>query len=81
MADDSADDFFVEFDEFVAFGDADHSDYENGLDLLSLLEGNFELFGLPVFLDCVFELDEGGLLDGLIDVDVVDDFHEGHAVA
>lgn len=81
MANDSADDFFVEFDEFVAFGDADHGDYKNGLDLLSLFEGNFEFFGFPVFLDSVFELDECGLLDGLIDVDVVDDFHESHAVA
>jgi hypothetical protein len=49
--------------------------------LLSLLEGNFQLFGFPVFLDSVFELDQGGLLYGLINVEVIDDFHQCHAVA
>ncbi len=29
MADDGANDFFIEFDEFVAFGDPDHGDDKN----------------------------------------------------
>ena len=81
MSDNGANDFLVELNEFVVIGDSNHSDYENFFDLLSLLFADIEFFGLPTSLNCVFELDESGLFDGLIYVGVIDDFHESHAIA
>lgn len=81
MSYDGADDFFVELDELVAFRAANHGNDEDFFYLLFFFCIDLPMFWFPTSLDGVFKLDEGGLLDGFVDINVVYDLHEGHAVA
>ncbi len=81
MTDNDAYDFLVKLNKFVAVWASHHSYGDNFLDLLFFFLIDFKLFGFPVSLDCVLKLDESCLLDGLINVGIIDDFHESHAVA
>ena len=81
MSNDGADDFFVEFNQLVAFRATNHGHDEDFFDLLFFFHIYLKVFWFPTSLYSIFELDEGCLLDSFIDVVVVYDFHESHAVA
>jgi len=81
VSDDDADDLFVKFDEFIVFGASDHGDDDDLFDLLLLFCVDCPLGSLPASFDCVFELNEGGLFQCLVDVGVVDYFHQSHTIA
>jgi hypothetical protein len=72
-------DFLVDFYELVVAMAASDSCEKGTADLLFFAFVQFLSLGDPSDLDCVLELDEGGLFDVNGNSTIVDDLHHRHA--
>ena len=79
MASDDRKDFLVDFYELVVAMAASDSCQKGTADLLFFTFVQFLSLGDPSDLDCVLELDEGGLFDVNGKITIIDDLHHRHA--